>query len=72
MKGVLTIKGTSKELTFPAMIAPGENGSIQAQACLSIDRTEWNITYGSGKLFEKLGMHLVNDIISLELYITAR
>jgi polyisoprenoid-binding protein YceI/rhodanese-related sulfurtransferase len=72
MKGVLTIKGTSKELTFPAMIAPGENGSIQAQACLSIDRTEWNITYGSGKLFEKLGMHLVNDAISLELYITAR
>jgi polyisoprenoid-binding protein YceI/rhodanese-related sulfurtransferase len=72
LKGVLTIKGTAKEVTVPAMIAPGEGGSIQAQACFSIDRTEWNIAYGSGKLFEKLGMHLVNDTISLELYITAR
>jgi polyisoprenoid-binding protein YceI/rhodanese-related sulfurtransferase len=72
LKGVLTIKGTAKELTVPAIIAPGADGGIQAQACFSIDRTEWNIAYGSGKLFEKLGMHLVNDTISLELYITAR
>jgi rhodanese-related sulfurtransferase/polyisoprenoid-binding protein YceI len=72
LKGVLTIKGTAREVTVPAMIAPGEDESIHAQACFSIDRTEWNITYGSGKLFERLGMHLVNDTISLELYITAR
>lgn len=72
MQGVLTIKGTAQEITVPAMVAPGEDGSIQAQACFSIDRTLWNIAYGSGKLFEKLGMHLVNDIISLELFISAR
>jgi rhodanese-related sulfurtransferase/polyisoprenoid-binding protein YceI len=72
LKGALTIRGTAKEVTVPAMIAQGEGGTIQAQACFSIDRTEWNITYGSGKLFEKLGMHLVNDTISLELYVTAR
>jgi rhodanese-related sulfurtransferase/polyisoprenoid-binding protein YceI len=72
VKGMLTIKGTSKEVSIQAIIAPGENAGIQAQACFSIDRTEWNIAYGSGRLFEKLGMHLVNDSISLELFITAR
>jgi hypothetical protein len=29
------------------------------------------VTYGSGKLFEKLGMHLVNDIITLEFFLVA-
>lgn len=72
VKGRLTIKGITKEVSVPAIIVPGEEGSIRAQACFDIDRTEWNVSYGSGKLFEKLGMHLVNDTISLELNITAR
>jgi polyisoprenoid-binding protein YceI/rhodanese-related sulfurtransferase len=72
IKGKLTLKDVTKEVSIPANIIPGENGNILAQACFDIDRTEWNIVYGSGKLFEKLGMHLVNDTISLELFITAR
>lgn len=72
IKGQLTLKGVTKEISIPAIIVPGENGSIQAQACFDIDRTEWQVSYGSGKLFEKLGTHLVNDTISLELFITAR
>ena len=43
-----------------------------AQAAFDIDRTDWNISYGSGKLFEKLGMHLVNDRIDIELFFVAR
>ncbi|NMC74348.1 MAG: sulfurtransferase [Geobacteraceae bacterium] len=72
VKGMLTIKGIAQEVAVPAIIVPGESSGIHAQACFSIDRTQWNITYGSGKLFEKLGMHLVNDTISLELFISAR
>jgi polyisoprenoid-binding protein YceI/rhodanese-related sulfurtransferase len=72
IKGKLTIKGITKEISIPAIIVPGENGGIRAQTFFDIDRTEWNIAYGSGKLFEKLGMHLVNDTISLELFITAQ
>lgn len=72
IKGNLTLKDVTKEVSIPAIIVPGENGSIRAQACFDIDRTEWHVSYGSGKLFEKLGMHLVNDTISLELFITAR
>jgi len=71
IRGKLTVKGVTKEVSIPAIIVPGENGGIKAQTFFDIDRTEWNIAYGSGKLFEKLGMHLVNDTISLELFITA-
>jgi rhodanese-related sulfurtransferase len=70
--GLLTIKETSRSICFPAIIAPQEDGSLKAQAVLSLDRTLWNVHYGSGKLYERLGMHLVNDLISIELFIVAR
>lgn len=72
VKGELTIKGITRRLVFPAAVVPQEDGSLKAQAALTIDRTEWNVTYGSGKLFEKLGMHLVHDRIDIELFIVAR
>ncbi len=72
ISGVLTIKGTSRPISFPAMIAPQEDGSLKAQAALDLDRTLWNVSYGSGRLYERLGMHLVNDLISVELFIVAR
>ncbi len=70
IKGMLTLKGVTKEISIPAIIVPGENGNVKAQACFDIDRTEWGVIYGSGKLFERLGIHLVNDTISLEIFIT--
>jgi len=72
VQGELTIKGVTREIKFPVATAPQEDGSIKAQAAFHIDRTDWNICYGSGKLFEKLGMHLVHDRIDIELFIVAR
>ena len=51
--------------------APQEDGTLKAQAVFNLDRTLWNVHYGSGKLFERLGMHLVNDLISIEMFIVA-
>ncbi len=70
--GELTIKGITRELRFPAVIAPQEDGSLKAQATIDFDRTLWNVVYGSGRLFERLGMHLVNDLVSVELFLVAR
>ena len=70
--GLLTIKDATRLIRFPAVIAPQEDGSIKAQAAFDIDRTDWNVCYGSGKLYERLGMHLVNDLISIEMFIVAR
>jgi len=67
---LLTIKGITHTVRFAALIVPQADG-IKAQATLDIDRTAWNVTYGSGKFFERLGMHLVNDIITLEFFLVA-
>jgi rhodanese-related sulfurtransferase len=69
--GLLTVKGTARSLCFPAIIAPQEDGTVKAHAALDLDRTLWDVRYGSGKFYERLGMHLVNDLISIELFIVA-
>jgi rhodanese-related sulfurtransferase/polyisoprenoid-binding protein YceI len=70
--GSLTIKGTTRAICFPAMVVAQEDGIVKAQAALDLDRTLFNVCYGSGKLYERLGMHLVNDVISVELFIVTR
>ncbi|MBC8018060.1 MAG: YceI family protein [Verrucomicrobia bacterium] len=70
--GSLTIKETARSIRFPAMVAPLEDGTLKAHAAFDLDRTLWSVSYGSGKLYERLGMHLVNDLISVELFIVAR
>ena len=67
ISGTLTLKGVSNEVTFPAMLAPAADGLLAVDAHFDIDRTRWNVLYGSGKFYEKLGKHLVNDEISLAL-----
>jgi rhodanese-related sulfurtransferase len=71
-KGSLIIKDASRPVSFPAIVSREDDGSINAHAALDIDRTLWNVCYGSGKLYERLGMHLVHDLISLELFVVAR
>jgi rhodanese-related sulfurtransferase len=70
--GSLTVKETSRPFSFPAIVAVQEDGSLKAQATVHFDRTLWDVCYGSGKMYERLGMHLVNDLVSVELFIVAR
>lgn len=72
MSGELTIKDVTRPFEFEALIAPMGEGVINGQTHFDLDRTLWNVRYGSEKFFEKLGMHLVNDIISLELFLVAK
>jgi polyisoprenoid-binding protein YceI len=72
IQGALELKGTTKPLALPAEIVPQEDGTVKVRAACDIDRTEWGVLYGSGRFFEKLGMHLVSDIISIELFLAAR
>ena len=69
--GDLTIRDVTRPVCFPAVVAPQQDGGIKAHAAFDIDRTLWNVCYGSAKLFERLGMHLVHDLISLELFVRA-
>jgi polyisoprenoid-binding protein YceI/rhodanese-related sulfurtransferase len=69
--GNLTLKGITAELTFRPMFGTTADGLLAADAHFDIDRTRWNVLYGSGKFYEKLGKHLVSDDISLALKLIA-
>jgi rhodanese-related sulfurtransferase/polyisoprenoid-binding protein YceI len=71
-KGELAIKGISRPVRFPAIAASQPDGSIKIHAAFDIDRTSWGVLYGSCKYFERLGMHLVHDTVSVELFAVAR
>ena len=71
IKGNLTIKGITKELSIPAAVSMGE-GSFNAEASFSFDRAEFDVRYGSGSFFEDLGDNLINDEVKLELVLVAK
>ena len=67
--GELTLKNVTLPVEFLATGGMTPEGKTAAQASLAIDRTFWNVLYGSGKYFQNLGGHLVNDLIELQLRI---
>ena len=69
--GHLTLRGVTRPLEFPAVIAAADAGHVTAQAHLSFDRTQFGSGYGSGRLFAFLGKHVVNDHIQLHLKLHA-
>lgn len=69
--GYLMLRGATRELTFPAVIATADTSHLTAQAHLAIDRTQFGSYYGSGRFFTFLGKHVVNDHIHLHLKIHA-
>ena len=58
--GDLTIKGITKPVTFDVSIY----GS-KATATMKIDRSEYNVRYGSGSFFENLGDKTIYDEFDL-------
>jgi polyisoprenoid-binding protein YceI len=60
IKGTLAIKGISKQIEFPAKVAI-KDGVAEATGKAKLDRTQWDIRYGSGKFFQGLGDKLIYD-----------
>lgn len=65
--GDLTIKGITHSISFPGTVNKNDDGTYSAEAKADIDRTLWDIRYGSGKFFEDLGDKMIFDIIELTL-----
>jgi polyisoprenoid-binding protein YceI len=69
--GNLTIKGITNEVSFPATIkVTGE--SVITVGTIKVDRTKFDIKYGSGSFFENLGDKAINDNFELQLSVIAR
>lgn len=65
----LELKGITRQIDIPIAGGFDENGNPATQAVLTIDRTDWNIIYGSRRFFHRLAGHVVNDEIQIELRI---
>jgi polyisoprenoid-binding protein YceI len=70
IKGNLTIKGITKEITIPTAVTMG-GGSMNAEASFSFDRAQFDVRYGSSSFFEDLGDKIINDEIKMELVLVA-
>lgn len=64
--GNLNLKAATKELRFNADIKTVE-GKQTAMAKITLDRSEYDIRYGSGSFFENLGDKTIYDEFDLEI-----
>lgn len=60
--GDLTLLGKTKSVSFPATVAV-TGDSLNVSANFSIDRTQWGMTYGKGK---------VDDLVKLSVSVKAK
>lgn len=68
--GDLTIKGITKEIKFIANVKE-EGGKTVASADMKIDRSEFNVRYGSGSFFDDLGDKTIYDDFDLSVTLVA-
>ncbi len=70
VKGNLTIKGITNEIEFPATIQT-VGKEIKATAKIVVNRTKYDIKYGSGSFFDNLGDKAINDDFELDVNLVA-
>lgn len=68
--GNLTIKGITNAITFPATVAVAGN-KVTAKAAIKVDRTKYNIKYGSKSFFEGIGDKAIYDDFDLDVELVA-
>jgi len=71
LQGNLTLKETTKNIEFPVNLSLDGDKLILQSEKFTIDRTQWNINYGSKNIFKDLGDKFINDDVSLVIYLEA-
>jgi polyisoprenoid-binding protein YceI len=69
--GDLTIKGITNAISFDADVNLSSN-ALAGKAEMKIDRTKWNVRYGSGNFFTGLGDNMIYDDIELTVTVAAK
>jgi polyisoprenoid-binding protein YceI len=55
--GDLTLNGKTKSITFPATVS-AEGGTVKITSALSIDKRDFGMTYGGGKIDDKVAINV--------------
>jgi polyisoprenoid-binding protein YceI len=69
--GNLTIKESTKEVKFFANVAES-NGTVSASGKITVDRSDYNVRYGSGSFFDGLGDKTIYDEFDLQISLVAK
>lgn len=71
VKGNLTFLGKTNPIEFDAKIVKTD-ASVNTKADVAINRTKWDLKYGSGSFFKSLGDKAINDEFTISVDITAK
>lgn len=71
VKGNLTFNGKTNPITFDAKVVKTD-ASVNTKADVAIDRTKWDLKYGSGDFFKGLGDKAINNEFTISVDITAK
>lgn len=69
--GVMSIKGQQKSLIFPAKVGV-KNGLAAASGTATINRTEYDVRYGSKSFFGSIGDKAIDDEFTVSFNVIAR
>lgn len=71
VEGDLTIKDKTNKVKFPVAITEADGVITMTSPAFDINRTLWDVKYGSKSFFDDLGDKYINDEISLQINIKA-
>jgi polyisoprenoid-binding protein YceI len=72
LEGNLTIKDSKNNISFPVTYTvDGDMMSLKSEP-FTIDRTKWNVNYGSKTVFDDLGDKFISDDIQLIIDVVAK
>jgi polyisoprenoid-binding protein YceI len=69
--GNLTIKGITKPLSFPATLAVKGTSLTAVAKGVKVDRTKYDIRYGSKSFFDSIGDKAIDDEFTLDITLVA-
>lgn len=71
VKGNLTIKDKTNAIEFPATVTmEGDKMMLKSEA-FELDRTKWDVNYGSKSIFPNLGDKFINDTMKITVDLVA-
>ena len=72
LSGNLAVKGMKNNISFPVTIVEENDVMTITSDAFTIDRSKWNVQYGSKSFFDNLGDKFINDDIELKISLKAK
>jgi polyisoprenoid-binding protein YceI len=71
-KGTLTIKGITQPVSFPVNVAVNGNTITAKSDAVVLDRSKWDIRYGSKTFFANIGDKAIHDDFTVQFNVVAK